>query len=99
MRYLARDLGPKKIRVNTLAAGPLATIAAKGIPGLQAARSRAGARQSPLGWNSKEDHEAVAKTACALLSDWFPTTTGELIRVDGGYHAMGAPPVDPNAKE
>ncbi len=94
VRYLARDLGPKKIRVNALAAGPLATIAAKGIPGFRSLE-RGWNRQSPLGWNSKGDHDAVAKTACALLSDWFPLTTGELIHVDGGYHAMGAPPVDP----
>lgn len=98
VRYLAREMGPQGVRVNSLAAGPLATIAAKGIPGFKQLE-QGWSTQSPLGWNSKEDHDAVAKTACALLSDWMPKTTGELIRVDGGYHAMGAPPVDPNATE
>ncbi|MCP3145095.1 enoyl-ACP reductase FabI [Pyxidicoccus xibeiensis] len=93
VRYLARDLGPKGIRVNALAAGPLATIAAKGIPGFKALEQGWG-RQAPLGWNAKTSHDMVARTACALLSDWLPSTTGEMIHVDGGYHAVGAPPVD-----
>lgn len=93
VRYLARDLGPKKIRVNAVAAGPLATIAAKGIPGFKQLEAGWGT-QAPLGWSSKNDHEAVAKTAIALLSDWMPSTTGEMVHVDGGYHAIGAPPVD-----
>lgn len=94
VRYLARDLGPKKIRVNALAAGPIATIAAKGIPGFKHLENKWG-RQAPLGWNAKSDEclDGVAKTACALLSDWMPYTTGEMIRVDGGYHAIGAEPV------
>jgi enoyl-[acyl-carrier protein] reductase I len=92
VRYLARDLGPKKIRVNALAAGPLSTVAAKGIPGFKTLEKH-WANQSPLGWTSK-DHEAVAKVACALLSDWFPSTTGEMVHVDGGYHALGAPLID-----
>ncbi|NTX00303.1 enoyl-ACP reductase FabI [Myxococcus sp. CA040A] len=92
-RYLARDLGPKGIRVNILAAGPLATMAAKGIPGFKALEQGWG-KQAPLGWNSKDSHDMVSKTACALLSDWLPSTTGEMIHVDGGYHAIGAPPVD-----
>ncbi|MBZ4421079.1 enoyl-ACP reductase FabI [Myxococcus sp. RHSTA-1-4] len=97
VRYLARDLGPKGIRVNALAAGPLATIAAKGIPGFKALEQGWG-RQAPLGWSAKDSHDMVARTACALLSDWLPSTTGEMVHVDGGYHAVGAPPVDPEAE-
>lgn len=95
VRYLARDLGPKKIRVNALAAGPIATIAAKGIPGFKYLENTWGA-QAPLGWDARSDAslDAVARTACALLSDWMPSTTGELVRVDGGFHAMGARPID-----
>jgi enoyl-[acyl-carrier protein] reductase I len=95
VRYLARDLGPKKIRVNALAAGPIATIAAKAIPGFKYLENNWG-KQAPLGWDARDEAcvDAVARTACALLSDWMPLTTGELIRVDGGYHAIGAPPVD-----
>jgi enoyl-[acyl-carrier protein] reductase I len=96
VRYLARDLGPKGIRVNALAAGPLATIAAKGIPGFKALEQGWG-RQAPLGWSARDSHDMVARTACALLSDWLPSTTGEMVHVDGGYHAVGAPPVDPEA--
>jgi enoyl-[acyl-carrier protein] reductase I len=94
VRYLARDLGPKKIRVNALAAGPIATIAAKGIPGFKHLENK-WSRQAPLGWSAKDPActEAVAKTACMMLSDWMPLTTGELIRVDGGYHALGAEPL------
>jgi enoyl ACP reductase len=95
VRYLARDLGPHKIRVNALAAGPLATIAAKGIPGFKTLEKNWG-KQAPMGWSAKDhnSHEAVAKSACALLSDWFPATTGEMVHVDGGYHAIGAAPID-----
>lgn len=98
VRYLARDLGPRGIRVNSLAAGPLATVAAKGIPGFKALEQGWG-RQAPLGWSSRNSHDAVARTACALLSDWMPSTTGELVHVDGGYHAIGAPPVDVRAEQ
>ena len=94
VRYLARDLGHKKIRVNALAAGPLSTIAAKGIPGFKSLE-QLWSTQAPLGWGSKDHHHFVARAACALLSDLFPATTGEMIHVDGGYHAMGAPPVTP----
>jgi enoyl-[acyl-carrier protein] reductase I len=94
VRYLARDLGPKKIRVNALAAGPLQTMAAKSIPGFRTLERRWG-KQAPLGWDSKAEHESVAKTACVLLSDWMPSTTGDLVHVDGGYHAVGAAPIDP----
>jgi len=98
VRYLARDLGPKGIRVNALAAGPLATVAAKGIPGFKALERGWGA-QAPLGWSARDNHDLVARTACALLSDWLPSTTGEMIHVDGGYHAVGAPPVAPEPDE
>lgn len=95
VRYLARDLGPKGIRVNALAAGPIATIAAKGIPGFKHLENKWGT-QAPLGWDARSDaaSDAVARTACVLLSEWLPKTTGEQIRVDGGFHALGAEPVN-----
>ncbi|MFN0062991.1 MAG: enoyl-ACP reductase FabI [Myxococcaceae bacterium] len=96
VRYLARDLGPKNIRVNTLAAGPLTTVAAKGIPGFFWLEKTWG-KQAPLGWAARTHHSAVAKGALALMSDWFPATTGEMLHVDGGYHAVGAAPVDMEA--
>ncbi|MDH3752255.1 MAG: enoyl-ACP reductase FabI [Acidimicrobiia bacterium] len=87
-RYLARALGPQQIRVNLVAAGPIRTMAAKSIPGFgefeDAWESRA-----PLGWDVN-DSSAVANACVALLSDWFPQTTGEMLHVDGGYHAIGA---------
>lgn len=98
VRYLARDLGPKKIRVNALAAGPLSTMAAKSIPGF-AALERHWGSQAPLGWSAKECHPYVAKAAVALLSDYFPVTTGEMVHVDGGYHAVGAAPIEVYAAE
>jgi enoyl-[acyl-carrier protein] reductase I len=98
VRYLARDLGPKNIRVNALAAGPLSTVAAKGIPGFKVLERRWGV-QAPLGWSSKEKHKDVARTAVVMLSDWLPSTTGEIIHVDGGYHAIGSPPVDSDDDE
>lgn len=87
-RYLARDLGPKGIRVNTVSAGPLATTAAKGIPGFDQLVTAWGTR-APLGW-APDNPEPVAKTVGFLFSDWSSAITGELIHVDGGYHAMGA---------
>lgn len=87
-RYLARDLGPQGIRVNLVAAGPLKTTAAKSIPGFSAFED-AWELRSPLGWNIS-DPVPTAKACVALLSDWFPATTGEIIHVDGGYHAIGA---------
>jgi meromycolic acid enoyl-[acyl-carrier protein] reductase len=87
-RYLARDLGSKGIRVNLVAAGPLRTVAAKSIPGFELFEEPWSSR-APLGWDLK-DPEPVAKAVCALLSDFFPATTAEIIHVDGGYHAMGA---------
>jgi enoyl-[acyl-carrier protein] reductase I len=86
-RYLARELGPRRIRVNLIAAGPIRTMAAKSIPGF-ATFEDAWDGRAPLGWNN-EDAEPVARSTLALLSDWFPATTGELIHVDGGFHAMG----------
>jgi enoyl ACP reductase len=87
-RYLAKDLGPKGIRSNLVAAGPVKTIAAKSIPGFKKFEDVWDDR-SPLGWDVT-DSSAVAKACVALLSDWFPATTGEMIHVDGGYHAVGA---------
>jgi len=86
-RYLARDLGKENVRVNLIAAGPLATIAAKAIPGFSEFEDVWKAR-SPLSWDFS-DPEPAARGAIALLSDWFPKTTGEIIHVDGGVHAIG----------
>jgi enoyl ACP reductase len=86
-RYLARELGPEGVRVNIVAAGPLRSMAMKSIPGSnqfeEAWESRA-----PLGW-SVTDTEPSGKAVVALLSDWFPATTGEIVHVDGGFHAVG----------
>ena len=87
-RYVARDLGPEGIRCNLVSAGPLKTLAAKAIPGFEDLESMWNDR-SPLGWDEK-DQVPTAKAICALLSDLFPATTGEIVHVDGGYHAMGA---------
>jgi enoyl ACP reductase len=86
-RYLARDLGPKGIRVNLVAAGPVRTMAAKSIPGF-AAFEDAWDGRAPLGWDVN-DPEPVARTCCALLSDWLPVTTGSMVWADGGFHAVG----------
>ena len=87
-RYLARQLGPKQIRVNLIAAGPIKTIAAKSIPEF---------KQFEDGWNPQAplgldvfDTEPVARSTVALMSDFFPSTTGEIIHVDGGFHSTGA---------
>jgi meromycolic acid enoyl-[acyl-carrier-protein] reductase len=87
-RYLARDLGPFGVRVNCVSAGPLRTMAAKGIPGFDALASSWGKR-SPLPWDV-HDPEPVARTVAFLLSDWSRGITAEIIHVDGGYHAIGA---------
>ena len=87
-RYLARYLGPQQIRVNLVAAGPVKTIAARSIPGFSQFEDVWDER-APLGWNVK-DNSGVAKACVALLSDWFPQTTGEIVHVDGGYHTTGA---------
>jgi meromycolic acid enoyl-[acyl-carrier protein] reductase len=86
-RYLARDLGPRGIRVNLVAAGPLRTMAAKSIPGFSAFED-SWSKNAPLGWELS-DQEPAAKACCMLLSDWFPATTAEIVHVDGGYHAIG----------
>jgi len=88
-RYLARDLGPKGIRVNLVAAGPVKTLAAKSIPGFSRFEDVWDER-SPLGWDVRADADAVARSCVALLSDWFPKTTAEIVHVDGGYHSTGA---------
>jgi enoyl ACP reductase len=87
-RYLARELGPRRIRVNLVAAGPVRTMAAKSIPGFSKFED-VWADRAPLGWDVN-DSSAVAKACVALMSDWFPLTTGEMLHVDGGHHAMGA---------
>ena len=86
-RYLARDLGPHGVRVNLVAAGPVRTLAAKSIPGF-AAFENAWNGRAPLGWNI-DDPTPVARTVCALLSDWLPATTGSMVWADGGFHAIG----------
>jgi len=86
-RYLARDLGPSGVRVNLVAAGPIRTMAAKSIPGFEAFE-RIWSDRAPLGWDVG-DPEPAAQAAVALLSDWFPATTGEIVHVDGGVHAIG----------
>ena len=89
-RYLARDLGPKRIRVNTVSAGPMKTMAGKGIPGFdQIAGSWAD--RAPLGWDTS-DPRPVAGAVAFLLSDLSAGITGELLHVDGGFHAMGTEP-------
>ncbi len=87
-RYLARDLGPDGIRVNLVSAGPLRTLAAKAIPGFEDLEEMWSTR-APLGWDNT-DQVPTAKAVCALLSDFFPATSGEIVHVDGGFHAMGA---------
>ncbi len=86
-RYLARDLGPKGMRVNLVSAGPIKTTAATSIPGFEQIEGGWNAR-APLGWDVA-DAVPTAKAVAALLSDWFPATTGEIVHVDGGVHAMG----------
>ena len=86
-RYLARDLGSRGIRVNLVSAGPLRTMAAKSIPGF-AQMENSWDERAPLGWDVN-DATPVAKSICALLSDWLPATTGSVVMVDGGVHATG----------
>jgi enoyl-[acyl-carrier protein] reductase I len=87
-RYLALHLGKHGIRSNLVSAGPLRTMAAKSIPGFVQFED-AWSERAPLGWNL-DNAEPAARAVCALLSDWFPATTGEVVHVDGGYHALGA---------
>jgi enoyl-[acyl-carrier protein] reductase I len=88
-RYLARDLGPAGVRVNLVSAGPVETPAAGGIPGFDGLASMWG-EQAPLGWDTS-DAAAVADTVLFLMSDLSRRITGEIVHVDGGFHAMGAP--------
>jgi len=85
-RYLARDLGPKGIRCNLVSAGPIATTAARSIPMFE--QFERWGERAPLGWDVRNAVPA-AQACVALLSDWFPATTGEIVHVDGGFHAMG----------
>jgi enoyl-[acyl-carrier protein] reductase I len=89
VRYLARDLGPRGIRVNAVAAGPLETMAAKSIPGFKGLKDR-WTEQAPLGWDSA-DSGPVADAVLFLLSGMARAVSGEVLHVDGGYHALGAP--------
>ncbi|MHB1504406.1 MAG: enoyl-ACP reductase FabI [Acidimicrobiales bacterium] len=86
-RYLARDLGSQRVRVNLVAAGPVKTVAAKSIPGFSTFEDT-WAERAPLGWDVR-DSEVVAKACIGLMSDLFPMTTGEILHVDGGVHAVG----------
>jgi enoyl-[acyl-carrier protein] reductase I len=90
-RYLARDLGPRGVRSNLVAAGPLTTVAASNIDGFDVL-AEAWQRQAPLGWDTR-DPEPVADAALFLLSPLARAITGEILHVDGGFHALGAPPV------
>ena len=94
-RYLARDLGPRGVRVNLVSAGPLGTIAARGIPGFRELAA-AWQNQAPLGWDTS-DPKPVAGAVCFLLSDLARGITGEIIHVDGGFHAMGTALTPPQA--
>jgi enoyl-[acyl-carrier protein] reductase I len=88
-RYLARDLGPEGVRVNLVSAGPLGTVAAQGIPGFEQLADL-WRRQAPLGWDVS-DPAPVARAICWLLSDYSQGISGEIVHVDGGFHAVGAP--------
>jgi enoyl ACP reductase len=94
-RYLAKELGPRGIRVNLVAAGPVRTMAAKSIPGF-AAFEDTWADRAPLGWDV-HDADVVGKACIALFSDLFPMTTGEIIHVDGGVHAVGGSTAGPSS--
>jgi enoyl ACP reductase len=87
-RYLARDLGSEGIRVNLVAAGPIRTMAAKSIPGFEDFES-VWQDRAPLGWDL-DDPGPAARACVALMSEWFPATTGEIVHVDGGVHSQGA---------
>ena len=87
-RYLARYLGPEGVRVNLVAAGPLQTLAKKAIGGADEFDS-VWEKRAPLGWDPR-DPEPTAKAVVALMSDFFPSTTGEMIHVDGGLHSTGS---------
>ena len=88
-RYLARDLGPAGVRVNLVSAGPLGTVAAQGIPGFEQLADL-WRQQAPLGWDIS-DPGPVARAICWLLSEYAEAISGEIVHVDGGFHAVGAP--------
>jgi enoyl ACP reductase len=90
-RYLARDLGPRGVRSNLVAAGPLQTVAASNIEGFEGL-AEIWERQAPLGWDLA-DPSPVADACLFLLSPYARAITGEILHVDGGVHAMGAGPV------
>jgi enoyl ACP reductase len=96
-RYLARDLGPSGIRVNLISAGPVETAAAGGIPGFGDLAER-WREQAPLGWDAS-DPTPVARAVCFLFSDWSQAVSGEVLHVDGGFHAMGAPAMAARTEE
>ena len=85
-RYLARDLGQHGVRANLVAAGPIKTMAAKSIPGFSKFED-VWSERAPLGWDV-QDAEPTARACVALMSDWFPKTTGSIVHVDGGFHAV-----------
>ncbi|MFE6685249.1 enoyl-ACP reductase FabI [Streptomyces sp. NPDC057743] len=87
-RYMARDLGKRNVRCNLISAGPIGSMAAKSIPGFSDLADVWNTR-SPLEWDMA-DPEPAGRGVVALLSDFFPKTTGEIIHVDGGVHMMGA---------
>ena len=87
-RYLARDLGPHRVRTNLVAAGPVRTMAAKSVPGF-AQFEQVWDERAPLGWDV-DDATPVARAVVALLSDWFPATSGTVVHVDGGFGVVGA---------
>jgi enoyl-[acyl-carrier protein] reductase I len=92
-RYLARDLGPAGIRVNLVSSGPLGTVAGRGIPGFDGLAER-WREQAPLGWDT-DDADPVAGAIAFLISDLARAITGQVLRVDGGYSAVGAPVFSP----
>ena len=87
VRQLARELGPDGVRVNLVASGPARTMLSRALPETDELLAEWAAR-APLGWDDERAREAVARTACALLSDWLPATTGEVVHADGGRHAV-----------
>jgi enoyl-[acyl-carrier protein] reductase I len=88
-RYLAHELGPRGIRVNLVAAGPLHTVASRAYPGFSTIAER-WPKRAPLGWDA-DDCSGVAQAVCFFLSNWSRQVSGEILHVDGGHHAIGAP--------